>query len=67
MSYVVVHQYDEPNLKRLKRNKNADCGKCMMAVKTPLWEDGGEGYLCRAALYDVKTLACFVPEQPKGE
>lgn len=65
MAYVIVHQYVEANLKRLKRNKNADCSKCMMAEKTPLL-DGGEGYLCKAALYDVKTLACFVPAPPEG-
>ena len=31
----------------------------MMAEKTRLL-DNEEGYLCKAALYDIKTLACFV-------
>lgn len=66
MSYVVVHQYVKPDLKRLERNEKADCSKCMMAERTPLL-DGGEGYLCKASLYDTKTLACFVPERPTEE
>lgn len=62
MSDVIIHRYVEPNLRKLKRNKNAECGKCMMAEKTHLL-DGGEGYLCNAALYDIKTLACFIPNE----
>lgn len=65
MSNVIVHRYVEPNLGKLERNENADCCKCMMAKKTPLL-DGGEGYLCKAALYDIKTLACFVPKDCEG-
>ena len=62
MSDVIVHKYVEPDLKNLKANKNADCSKCMMSEKTPLL-DGDEGYLCKAALYDIKTLSCFVPKE----
>lgn len=62
MSYVIVHRYAEPNLKKLKVNENADCSKCMMAEKNPLL-DGDEGYLCKAKLYDIKTLACFIPKE----
>ena len=60
MNDVIVHRYEEPNLKKLKKNKNADCCNCMMAEKTKLI-DGEDGYLCHASLYDTKTLACFVP------
>ena len=66
MSEVIVHRYVEANLKKLKKNKNANCCNCMMAEKTPL-VDGGEGYLCKAALYDIKTFACFVPKEVEHE
>lgn len=62
MAEVIVHKYVEPNLKKLKKNENADCTSCILAEKTPLLE-GGEGYLCKAALYDIKTLACYVPKE----
>lgn len=62
MSDVIVHRYVEPNLKKLKKNKKADCINCMLAEKIPLLE-GGDGYLCNASLYDIKTLACFVPKE----
>ena len=59
MNDVIVHRYEKRNLKKLKKNEGADCCNCMMAEKTRLI-DGGEGYLCNASLYDIKTLACFV-------
>lgn len=62
MNDVIIHRYVEPNLKKLRPNKEADCCNCMMAEKTRLF-DGGEGYLCKASLYDIKTLACFVPKE----
>ena len=62
MSDVIIHRHGEPNLRRLKRNKNAECRKCVMAEKTRSF-DGGEEFLCKAALYDIKTLACFVPKE----
>jgi hypothetical protein len=62
MSDVIVHKYVEPNLKELKRNENAECCNCMMSEKTRILDDG-EGYLCKAALYDIETLACFVPKE----
>ena len=62
MAEVIVHKYVEPNLKKLKKNESADCTNCILAEKTPLL-DGGEGYLCKAALYDIKTLACYVPKE----
>ena len=61
MGEVIVHEYVEPNLKNLKKNENADCKNCILSEKTPLL-DGGDGYLCKAALYDIKTLACYVPK-----
>ena len=61
MGEVIVHEYVEQNLKKLKKNENADCANCILSEKTPLL-DGGEGYLCKAALYDVKTLSCYVPK-----
>jgi hypothetical protein len=62
MNDVIVHKYVEPDLNNLKTNKNADCCNCLMAEKTQLL-DGDEGYLCKAKLYDIKTLACFVPKE----
>lgn len=62
MNDVIIHSYAEPDLNDLKENKYADCRNCVMAEKTPLL-DGGEGYLCKASLYDIKTLACFVPKE----
>lgn len=59
MGEVIVHTYDEPNLKRLKKDKDADCTICVFAEKVNL-VDGGEGYICKARLYDIKTHACFV-------
>lgn len=56
---VVIHSYEEKNLKKLKRNEEADCQTCALAEKT-LLVDGSEGLLCKAALYDIKTLACYV-------
>lgn len=61
MNDIIIHQYSEPDLLNLIPNKNADCCNCMMAEKTPLLE-GGEGYLCKASLYNIKTLSCFVPD-----
>ena len=62
MNDVIVHKYIEPNLENLETNKIADCCNCMMSEKTRLL-DGGDCYLCKAALYDIKTLACFVPKE----
>ena len=62
MAEVIVHKYVEPKLKKLKKNENADCTNCVLSEKTPLL-DGGEGYICKAALYDIKTLACYVPKE----
>lgn len=62
MNDVIVHAYVEPDLENLNTNENAECCNCMMAEKTQLF-DGGEGYLCKAALYDIKTLSCFVPKE----
>ena len=60
MNDVIVHRYEIPNFRKLKKNENADCCNCMMSEKIKLI-DGKEGYLCHASLYDIKTLACFVP------
>ena len=60
MNEVIIHRYVEPDFNNLTPNEAADCCNCMMAKKTRLL-DGGEGYLCNASLYDVKTLSCFVP------
>ena len=62
MAEVIVHEYAEPNLKKLKKNENADCTNCILSEKTLLL-DGGEGYICKAALYDIKTLACYIPKE----
>lgn len=62
MNDVIVHAYVEPDLTNLKANKNADCCNCLLSEKTLLL-DGGEGFLCKASLYDTKTLACFVPKE----
>ena len=60
MNDVIIHNYTEPDLLNLTPNSIADCRNCMLAEKTQLL-DGGEGYLCKASLYNIETLACFVP------
>jgi hypothetical protein len=62
MAEVIVHKYVEPDLKKLKKNENADCTTCMMCEKTRVMDEEN-GYLCKAALYDIKTLACYVPKE----
>lgn len=57
----VIHSYEKKNLRKLRRNEEADCTKCYFAEKTPDIE-GGCAWLCHAALYDTETLACFVPK-----
>lgn len=57
----VIHSYEKKNLRKLRRNEEADCTKCAFAEKTPDIE-GGYVYLCHAALYDIETLSCFVPK-----
>lgn len=57
---VIIHAYVEPNLKKLVRNKEFDCTTCGLAKRVK-GIDCEEVYLCRAALYDLKTLACHVP------
>ena len=59
MGEVIIHKFVEPNLKRLKKDKEADCTKCVFAKET-LLIDGGKGYRCIARLYDINTLQCFV-------
>ena len=62
MGEVIVHKYADQNLRKLKKCEDADCTKCAFSEKTPLL-DGGEGFLCKARLFDIKTLACFVPKE----
>lgn len=66
MADVVIHNYVEPDLKNLPKNENADCSKCMFAEKHHSQSEPNEDcveYLCKAALYDIKTLACYVPKE----
>ena len=58
---VITHAYVEPKLKKLTRNEIADCTTCGLAKKVRDL-NGVDEYLCRAALYDIKTLACYVPK-----
>jgi hypothetical protein len=62
MSHVIVHKYVEPDFSNLKKNQTADCAQCQLAEKINLLE-GGDGFLCKAALYDVATLQCFIPKE----
>lgn len=57
----VIHSYEKKNLRKLSKNEDADCTKCAFSEKTPDI-DGGNVWLCHAALYDTETLACFVPK-----
>lgn len=58
----VIHEYMPKDLRRLKRKEEADCTTCAFARKA---QDlgGGEIYICQAALYDTKTLACYVSRE----
>lgn len=60
----VIHRYEKKSLRNLKKNEDADCTKCSFAEKTPDIE-GGYVWLCHAALYDIKTLSCFVPRNTR--
>ena len=60
----VIHRYEKKSLRNLKKNEDADCTKCYFAEKTPDIE-GGYVWLCHAALYDIKTLSCFVPRNTR--
>ena len=62
MGHVIVHKYVEQDCSNLKRNFCAECENCQMAEKT-LMLGREEGYLCKAALYDTETLACFIPKE----
>lgn len=62
MNDVIVHKYPEQKLRKLKRKESADCCNCLLAEKKKLI-DGNEGYVCNASLYDIKTLACFIPKR----
>ena len=62
----VIHIYEEKSLRNMKKNEDADCTKCYFAEKTPDIE-GGYVWLCHAALYDTKTLFCFVPRNTWAE
>ncbi len=62
MNDVIIHRYTEPDLLNLTPNGTADCCNCMLAEKTRIL-GGVEGYLCKAALYDINTLACFIPRE----
>lgn len=62
MNYVVIHKYAEPDLAHPQENSCADCAKCLLAEKTKIL-DGEDGLLCKAALYDVETLQCFIPKE----
>ena len=59
MGVVVIHEYTEKNLKKLARNEDANCETCAFAEKARTI-DGVDEYLCKAALYDIKTLSCYV-------
>ena len=66
MPSVVIHNYVEPDLKNLPKNENADCSKCIFAEKQYSQSEPNEDcaeYLCKAALYDINTLACYVPKE----
>lgn len=58
----VIHSYSKKNLRKLSRNEDADCTKCAFSEKTQDIE-GEYVWLCHAALYDIKTLSCFVPKE----
>lgn len=60
MKKKVNHRYPKKNLKNLQREEFADCTKCALSEKSK--EDDYTWY-CNAALYDIKTLSCFVPKE----
>ena len=63
MPYVVIHDFVEKNLKELVKNENADCASCAFSEKIRSI-DGVDELLCKAALYDSETLACYVKVCP---
>ena len=63
MPYVVIHDSAEKNLKALVKNEDADCASCAFSEKI-CSIDGVDELLCKAALYDSETLACYVKAYP---
>lgn len=59
---TIIHKYDIKNMRKLTRNKEADCTTCKFAEKSRT-VDGIDEYICEAALYDIKTLSCYVKRE----
>lgn len=59
---IIIHQYPEQKLRKLAVNEDANCETCALAEKM----DVTDKYLCKAALYDIKTLACHVERMDGG-
>lgn len=55
----VIHKYAKKNLRKLTRNEEAYCTTCALAKKTRSIDEE-DVYLCKAALYDIETLSCYV-------
>ena len=66
MAYVVTHSFVEPDFNKLAKNENADCSLCMLSEMAPTI-DGGYELHCKAALYDIETLSCFVHKKHQGD
>lgn len=56
----VFHYAPVKQLRNLQVNEDADCGSCALANRVIVAGDE-DMILCRAALYDARTLACYVP------
>lgn len=55
----VIHRFVKRNFRKLTVNEEANCETCAFAEKVKSIE-GDEVMHCNAALYDPKTLACYV-------
>lgn len=56
---TIIHKHSVKNMRKLTRNEEADCTTCEFAEKSRT-VDGVDEYVCKAALYDIKTLSCYV-------
>lgn len=56
---TIIHKHSVKNVRKLTRNEEADCTTCDFAEKIRT-VDGVDEYVCKAALYDIKTLPCYV-------
>lgn len=62
----IIHGYTSKNIHHLEKNYAANCETCALSESTNTLE-GDKAVLCKASLWDEKTLACYIPKQNMGK